>query len=296
MRRVERSFTVRDGRVVWAQLTGPEDGLPVVIHMGTPGSRSIWDGYVEAGAERGLRHICCSRPGYEGSDRQPGRSLADVAIDTEDVADELGLTEFYVSGVSSGANYALACAALLPGRVLAALSMAGTAPRSAESLDWLAGMCEENIDEFKALEAGPSALEAFIEKRIPKAGAAPTEADFVEGLKGLVAPIDIDAFRKSLVGAALDENERLAGDGVWGWYDDDWAMWGEWGFDLAGTQVPVSLWHGGQDRLVPVSHGKWLASAIPDVRAHFLPEMGHMSLWVHHYGAALDELLELGRK
>jgi pimeloyl-ACP methyl ester carboxylesterase len=296
VRRVERSFTARDGRVLWAQLSGPEDGLPVFIHMGTPGSRSIWDGYVEAGAERGLRHICCSRPGYEGSDRQPGRAFADVAADVEAVADDLGLDQFYVTGLSSGANCALACAALLPERVLAALSMAALAPRGAEGLNWTDGMSEGNIEEFKALEEGPAALRAFLESSLPKPGDSPSEADFVEQLEGLVGPVDVDAFRSSLLQAALIENERLAGDCLWGWYDDDWAMWSDWGFDPADIRVPVSLWHGGQDLLVPLAHGKWLAANVPGARAHLLPDEGHMSLWVHRYGAALDELLELSRK
>jgi pimeloyl-ACP methyl ester carboxylesterase len=294
MHREERAFTVRDGRVVWAQLIGPEDGTPVFIHMGTPGSRSIWEGYVKAGAERGLRHICCSRPGYEGSDRQPGRTVADVAADIGDVADKLDYDRFFVTGVSFGANHALACAALLPHRVLAALSMAAIAPRDAAGLDWLAGMGKGNLAEFKALAAGPSTLEAFIEEEVPQLGTVPSEAEFVDDLKDWVEPIDIEAFRSHLFEAARVEYERLARGGIWGWYDDDWALWKDWGLDPSGIGVPVSLWHGGKDLLVPLSHGEWLVAEIPFVREHFLEDMGHMSLWAHHYGAALDELLELG--
>jgi pimeloyl-ACP methyl ester carboxylesterase len=265
--------------------------------MGTPGSRHIWDGLVEAGADRGLRHICCSRPGYEGSDRQPGRSFADVATDIEDVANDLEIEAFYIAGVSAGANFALACAALLPDRVPAALTMAALAPRTAAGLDWKAGMGAGNIEEFKALEAGPSALEAFIAGQVPRVGeTSKSKADFIEDLKGWVGQVDIEAFAGFLFESARVENERLAGNGIWGWYDDDWAMWGEWGFDPADIRVPVSLWHGGQDLLIPPTHGEWLASRIPRVRAHLLPEVGHMSLWVRHYGEALDEMLELGRK
>jgi pimeloyl-ACP methyl ester carboxylesterase len=296
MSREEQAFTVRDGRRVYAHLAGPRDGMPIVIHMGTPGSRHIWKGLVEAGAERGLRHICCSRPGYEGSDRQPGRSFADVAADIEDVADALGLDRFYIAGVSAGANFALACAALLPDRVPAAVAMAPLAPRNAAGLDWTAGMCRANIEEFEALEAGPPALEAFIGSQIPRVGEVKSEIDFVEELKDWVRPVDVAAFRECLYEAAVIESERLAGNGIWGWYDDDWAMWGEWGFDPAEIAVPVSIWHGEQDLLIPPSHGRWLAERIPGARAHLLPEVGHMSLWVRHYGSALDELLELGRK
>jgi pimeloyl-ACP methyl ester carboxylesterase len=280
--------------VVWAQLAGPEDGVPVFFHLGTPGSRSMWEGFVEAGAERGLRHICCSRPGWEGSDRQPGRSFASTAADIEDVADELGLERFYVSGLSFGATSSLACAALLPDRVLAALSMASLAPRAAEGLDWIAGMCEENIEEFETVDADPGALEALIERWFPKVGVIPSKADIVKSLENLVEPVDVEVVENDLFEASVIESERLAGTGIWGWYDDDLAACGDWGFDPAAISVPVSLWHGGQDRLVPISHGEWLAAKIPGVRPHFPPDLGHMSLWVRHYGDALDELIVIG--
>jgi pimeloyl-ACP methyl ester carboxylesterase len=40
-----------------------------------------------------------------------------------------------------------------------------------------------------------------------------------------------------------------------------------WGFDLADMQVPVTLWHGGADRLVPLAHARALAAAIPGCTA-----------------------------
>jgi len=47
---------------------------------------------------------------------------------------------FPVMGHSGGSNHALACGALLPGRVLGAVCMSGLAPLHAEGLDWFAGM------------------------------------------------------------------------------------------------------------------------------------------------------------
>ena len=114
MRGEDRAFTAPDGRLIYARLAGPEDGEPLFFHTGTPGSRHLWEEHVSAGAGRGLRHICCSRPGYEGSDRQQGRRFADCVADVLVVAETLGIERFYVVGVSVGANFALACAALLP--------------------------------------------------------------------------------------------------------------------------------------------------------------------------------------
>jgi pimeloyl-ACP methyl ester carboxylesterase len=107
---------------------------------------------------------------------------------------------------------------------------------------------------------------------------------------------DVDA--RSVTGAF---GEYLAGsyrdafrDGPWGWYDDDLAFVGDWGFDPAGITVPVSIWQGRQDLMVPITHGEWLAAHIPGVRAHLQPEHGHLSLIVGVIGEILDDLLEAG--
>ncbi len=53
--------------------------------------------------QRGARLISYDRPGYGGSDRRPGRRVADVAEDVARVADALGLDRFAVAGRSGGA-------------------------------------------------------------------------------------------------------------------------------------------------------------------------------------------------
>ena len=82
--------------------------------------------------------------------------------------------------------------------------------------------------------------------------------------------------------------------GAWGWFDDDLAFVGDWGFDLSEIRVPVSIWQGRHDLMVPITHGEWLAAHIPEARAHLRPEHGHLSLGVGAIGEILDELLEAG--
>jgi hypothetical protein len=58
------------------------------------------------------------RPGYGGSTRRPGRSVPGVAEAVRALADAQGWKRFAVFGGSGGGPHALACAALLPERVI----------------------------------------------------------------------------------------------------------------------------------------------------------------------------------
>jgi pimeloyl-ACP methyl ester carboxylesterase len=80
-------------------------------------------------------------------------------------------------------------------------------------------------------------------------------------------------------------------EGYWGWFDDDMAFIKPWAFDLDSVRVPVHVWQGGHDRMVPFAHGEWLAAHIPTARSHLLPEHGHLSLAVDALPWILDELL-----
>lgn len=48
-----------------------------------------------------------------------------------------------------------------------------------------------------------------------------------------------------------------------------------WGFDPSDISVPVVVWHGRKDRLVPLAHTLRLAAVIPTSTAHVEPAAGH---------------------
>lgn len=279
-----------DGRKLAVEIAGPEDGEVVLFHTGTPSAGSLFEPLLEAGAERGLRHVSYSRPGYGDSDRQPGRTIADCARDVAAIADALGVERFYTTGHSGGGPHALACAALLPDRVNSAATTAGVAPFDAEGLDWLAGMGQENLDEFAAQQAGDSELQAFLETSAEEFGSL-TGDQVLAALGDLIS----DADRAVLTGA-FAEHEAAAlrealRNGIWGWFDDDKAFFADWGFDLGEIETPVTIWQGEEDRMVPFAHGKWLAAHVSGAKARLLPGEGHLSLEVGSYGDVLDDLI-----
>jgi pimeloyl-ACP methyl ester carboxylesterase len=288
-----RLVTLPDGRDIDLLMAGPADGLPLVMHEGTPQGLVLYPPTVQAASDRDLRCILVARPGYERSTPRPGRRVADVAADVVAVLEELGLGSFVTAGWSGGGPHALACAAQLPGRCLAAASIAGVAPFHAPGLDFTAGMGPENIAEFGAAVRGPAALTEFLDRE--GAGLATvTGAQVVAVLGGLIA----DADRAVLTGAYADHlaagGRAALSAGIAGWRDDDLAFVQDWGFSLTGEgKLPAAIWQGDQDRMVPFAHGQWLAANIPGARAHLLPGEGHLTMTVTAIGRVLDDLLDL---
>jgi pimeloyl-ACP methyl ester carboxylesterase len=63
-----------------------------------------------------------------------------------------------------------------------------------------------------------------------------------------------------------------------------------WDFRLRDVRMPVSLWQGLVDQILPEPMARRLAGALPDCNARYFPGEGHLSLVVRHIGAALTEL------
>lgn len=292
MPREQKLISLSDGRDLHVLTAGPEEGFPLVIHEGTPAGLVVYPPTVRTARARGLRVVMIARPGYEASTPRPGRTVGDVAQDVAAVLDDIGADTFITYGVSGGGPHALACAAKLPGRCLAAASVAGVAPYRAEGLDFLAGMGPENVTEFGAALKGPDALTPYLEGETVALGQV-TGDDIVAAFGGLVS----DADKAALTGeyaATLAASLRAAlRGGVAGWRDDDLAFTADWGFDLAGLAAPVAVWQGDQDRMVPYAHGQWLAAHIPGARVHLKPGEGHLSLALTALGDILDDLLDL---
>ena len=304
-----RSVTRPDGRNIDFLVVGPPDGVPLVLHEGTPIGLVLYPKTVQAARIRGLRVILAARPGYEGSTTRPGRRVVDVAEDTAAVLDELGADTFVTVGWSGGGPHALACAAALPGRCLAAASIAGVAPYAAEGLDWLAGMGPENVAEFGAAVRGEAALTAFLDHEAVTLSALTGES-VAKSLGGVVIEADQAVLTGEFADYVTAGLRASTNSGIAGWRDDDLAFINDWGFSLGwdspgqqspgGQQspdgeppAPVAVWQGDQDRMVPFAHGQWLAANIRGARVHLMPGDGHLSMTVSAFDRILDDLLDL---
>ena len=274
----EYELAASDGRRLQVGLLGPRTGTTVVVHHGTPAAASLVRLF-EGATTAGVLLIAISRPGYGASSRQPGRNVAAAVADVDAVLDALGRERYVAVGWSGGGPHALACAALDAPRCAAAWSLAGPAPAVAD-IDWLAGMASDNVEEFTLAREGGRAFEEAL-----NAAAVTMRATSPADLATLLGPLVGEVDRTALAAPRVAEIMASAaaqglGEDAAGWIDDDRGLLAPWGFDLSRIGVPVEVWYGDQDAMVPPAHGAWLAAHIPGAREVHRPAAGHISLVV----------------
>ena len=262
----EIDLALSDGRTVHVYDAVPDGGpghLAIVWHHGTPNIGAPPEPLFPAAERSGIRWVSYDRPAYGGSSPRPGRDVASAAADVSDIADALGLSQFAVMGHSGGGPHALACGALLPGRVLGVVSGSGLAPARAGGLDWFAGMHPFGAAELRAATGGRAALSTYL-----------ASAEF--------APDQFSPADHAALAGAWSWLGDVAGQAIEGGpdgaIDDNLAYIAPWGFGPGQLRAPVLYLHGGQDRIVPSSHGEWLARHTPSSELWLRPGDGHVSV------------------
>jgi pimeloyl-ACP methyl ester carboxylesterase len=273
-----RNFSVNVGnRVLNVLEAGIPDGIPVLFFHGTPGSKLIYTPSINDAESKGIRLIGFSRPGYGESTPQPGRRISSVIEDVEAIIEALKIETILVYGMSGGGPHALACAALLPGKVKAAATLASVAPFDAEDLDFFKGMGESNITEFNASVESRESLAKNIEEQTE--GMLNTNPEvMVKSMKSILCPEDAQAMTLDFAEYFIKSCREGIGQRGDGWIDDDFAFTSPWGFQLNCVSIPVLVMHGEQDQMVPFPHGQWIADQIPGVERRFYHSDGHITL------------------
>ncbi|KAK7704428.1 hypothetical protein SLS64_008615 [Diaporthe eres] len=291
-------FNHPDGRKTEYLISGAQDGFPLIFIHGTPGSYTVGPKFSSTCEGKGIKLITLSRAGYGGSTRNKGRSVVDAVADIQALLEHLGVKKCVVGGKSGGGPHSLACAARLPGCV-ASLVVAGVGPFKADGLDFLAGQGQGNLDEWAAALKGEEELQKFCQAEAPGMLAADAKG-LTEALATLLPEVDKKAMLEDKntgddIVRTMQEAMRVSCDG---WVDDDLAFTRPWGFELSEIKVPVFLYQGSEDKMVPLAHGKWLASHLPEdkVEARLLDGEGHISIFSAYVDEMLDKLLAVAKE
>ncbi len=241
--------------------------------------------YADAPARaRGLRVVCFDRRAIGCSAGPPYETLTGIAADVAGLADALGLRRFGVLGWSVGGPYALACANPLRERISAIGTMAGAGPLDRPGAR--AGLAKSD------------------RRMLDLALRHPRRASLRLRGMGLAARAARGAAVKSLA-AELSEPDRLVlertGREFMGGFIEalrqgpagairDYQLWGRpWDFALEEVPLPVHLWQGDDDAMVPVHHARDLAERLPDATLTIVPDAGHLSI-AERIGEMLDAL------
>jgi pimeloyl-ACP methyl ester carboxylesterase len=286
-----QQFHLPDGRTVDLLVGGADAGPALVMHHGTPSDATVWLGWDDVAREHGLRLLALSRPGYATSSRRVGRTVADVAGDVAAVLDAFAVPWFVTAGWSGGGPHALATAHALAERCRAAATLAGVGPFGAPDLDFLAGMGPENHAEFAAALRGEADVRAWLSENASSFRTV-TGPELADAFGGLVPHVDRDVLVGGVAEEMAVEMRRCLEHGFDGWVDDDLAFTKPWGFDVGALTVPVTVWQGDLDLMVPFAHGAWLAAHVPTAVAKPAPGHGHISLVTTYRAAIVVDLLE----
>ncbi len=289
---MEDTLRLQDGRTLGYGIYGNLRGLPIFDFHGIPGSRREAALIAASIGREDLCLIGFDRPGYGRSSPQPRFQITDLPGDAAQLADHLGIERFAALGYSGGGPFALACAAQLPGRIttlwlVSAVGPAATGSQGmhqanrekfnlARHLPWLArGMLWL---AFSGLRRDPQRLERQL-RRIWQQMPEPDRRVFAEDPR----------FAESILEITRDAVLR----GVSGWVNEELLMAAPWGFEPGAARCPrVLLWHGEQDRNVPLAMGRALAAQIPNCQATFLEGEGHISLLYRHGAEIVDAIAQ----
>lgn len=282
--RVEQTVRLADGRQLGYAEFGDPNGRPVLYFHGSPGSRLEGRLSGPEAERRGIRIIAPDRPGFGLSDPKPGRRIPEWPDDVVELADALGLERFAAMGGSGGGPYAAACALRTPERLTAAGIVCGVGPFDVP--DATRGMGRQNRLIFGLARRAPWLLGLFL---LPMTrGLQGDPEKLLRRMSRALPEPDVAALRQpgALETFAASSREALR-QGTSAALEELVLYTKPWGFRLEDIRMPVHLWQGELDRNVSPEMSRYQARTIPDCKATFYADEGHMSLGVNR----VDEIL-----
>lgn len=277
LNRQDQTVGLRDGRRLGYAEYGPDGGVAIMVFGGASGRylRPCGDELLE---KVGVRLLIVERPGFGLSDFQPKRTLLDWPEDVAQLADHLGLGRFAVVAASQGGPYGAVCgyklADRLTGLALVSALASFDAPGSTE------GMAPALAALPKLARHAPFALRPIQDvvvtliRRNPEAAVKRLFSNLPPGDQAVLQrPELMETFVRD-----FPEAYRQGGRGA---AHDIYVVCQPWGFLPQEISARTFVWQGEADPNVPPAMGRYLAEAIPDCEATFVPGAGHMLFYTH---------------
>ena len=266
----DHTLALPSGRTVGYSVYGDVSGYPVLnCHGGLLSGHDVGPADVDA-RDLGLLLISPDRPGVSRTDRLEGHGMsAWVRADVAPLLDHLGVGSFAAMGWSEGGQYALAAAFAMADRVSCCAVIAGCPP-----LDEPDNAAELNgLDRFLTNRSrrSPWAARAWFSAVRAASVHAPglLVRGAVRGLPSDEARAVVE--RGTWLAELLGEGARNPSGGV----DQYLALSAPWGFAPEEVAVPVRIFQGTADALVPEGWAQQLVRRIPGASVRWFPGEGH---------------------
>ncbi|CAN0900577.1 hypothetical protein LINGRAHAP2_LOCUS20919 [Linum grandiflorum] len=271
-------------------------GTSASLHQ-TPGSPQVWE-------ELGVHIVSFDRPGYGESDPDPKRTPKSLALDVEELADQLGLgPKFYVLGFSMGGQAVWGCLNYIPHRLAGAALVApvvnywwpgfpANLSKQAYELQLLPDQWALRVSHYtRCLTYWWNSRNWFPGSTVLAGNPQNFSPHDLEILSSM--PRDILAQLKAYA-IQQGEFESLHRDLMVGF--------GSWEFDPMDLENPfaeseggsVHVWHGDEDRMAPVMLQRYIASRLGWIKYHEVPGAGHLFAFLPSNGEAILKSLLLG--
>lgn len=271
-----QSIKLKDGRKLTFAQYGPHSETVVFHFHGSAGSRFERPADDSILQNLGIQFISIDRPGHGLSDLQPHRTLLDWPDDVKQVAEHLGVSKFYVLGLSAGGPHALACASKLREQVIACAVVSSPAP-------------PERPSPYQGLSV-PHRIITFIFRNIPW-----LTYKMRRGMFKLVNS-DTETLRTRLVSGfplvdrkilELQDNLEIMIEEIkegyrQGWEgpaSDDIIIFAPWTFPLNEIFSRVDIWHGEMDQNILLENARYIHEEIPNSQLTVWPELGHLGIF-----------------
>jgi pimeloyl-ACP methyl ester carboxylesterase len=284
MKQTRQNFTLSDGRNLEYLTNGVKSDSAIILHAGTTQDITGWQTWLDYFASQNIFALSFGRSGYANSSVKPGRITIDIAKDIAELSSHLGITKFVNIGLSGGGQHAIATG--LDPRSAGVVTVGSLAPFAELGDHFYTGMQQADLDEY---------------------------ADALKDINLLVARFQKwqgGDLEETIAGAQMSERDNLASakptwDVVmqsftftmqqgWEWVADDYSSYLKpWGFDPRDVQVPTIIWQGALDVNVPVQHGKWLATNMPNARLELREEESHLGIYVNYEEEIMQSAIAL---
>lgn len=263
----------KSGRRVSYYQYGAADGFPAFFCHGT-GSHVHAMCLHKTAEAFGYRLIVPDRTGIGLSDFDPKTTLLDEANDIASLADHLRIDRFGLIGLSGGGPTLFAAAHSLPERLEFVVALACAAPlytdRVASRQLGLGDRIYAKLGKWLPLSLFQIPF-GWMGRQIRK-----NPASFAKMFASSMCPADSGVFQdKNFQLMFLRDWQELFKQGPKGASLDAQLTYLPWGFDLRDIRCRIEIRHGTEDRWVPPSFSRYLASTLPDATLHMIPGQGH---------------------